>query len=975
MVSGTGSHENFPVLISIYDSDLHDDVQSNGYDIAFANDEDMLDHEIELFDQTYNSTHAHLIAWVRIPSLSTSIDTVIYMYYGNPTMSSQENPSGVWIDYVGVSHFAESSGDAKDSSVYNVDGSTTIIDYQETGQIGHCFNWTDGESSQVNYGDPIDGHLDFGTGNMTVSLWVNIDQDVDNFQWIVAKGRNFAGDPGFFINSDFTPTSLWRFGLGDSTTTNYNVASDPIVDFDEWNYVVGTVDRWADFSYIYTNNGSYDNRINISGLGSISTTKNLILPFNPSSFGFDGLIDEFRLTDMYRSEGWINSEYNNQNDPSTFYSIGKEYHVSDHPSNAHFFTYFKEIIIDHTMVSGSEDLLNFPVLISNFDEDLRDKVQMDGDDIAFSDGMSWLDHEIELFDQTYNDTHARFVAWVRIPSLSGGSDTTIRMYYSNSTMASRQNPTGVWDKYFKGVWHLSESTGNAQDSTSYGISGNLSAGVTQDVSGQIYSGYDFDGIDSNVDFGDPIDGHLDFGIGSFTISMWLKIDTTTTTWQVTLTKGHPSAGNNDGYRIETQTSGQNIYFQIGDGSSYETSNLQSVTFGTWMHIVGRVDRSSNRMYLFKDGVYSGYKDISSIGSLNTPDPLTFSRPNTGLDGVLDEVRISNITRSDDWIATEFENQNNPNSFYSIGKEYSISDHPPNAHYFTHYKEIIIDHTMVNGPHNLLNFSVLISILDSDLQDHVYSSTGNDIAFAYNAAWLDHEIELFNQSYNGTHAQLVTWVRIPRLLTAWDTIIRMYYGNSTMGSQENPEGVWDSNYKAVWHLSEDPTGTIYDSTPNDKDGTSAGSMTSDDQIVGKVNGALDFDGTDDTINLGLWSSSTDFNPSSGTFSFWISRQFLDSELNNQMVLTIRESGTNRIIFRYDGGDYEWRFHHEGQNNQSIVYPSSSDIPRLEWVYVVQTWDVNSDFIKGYINGSLFGSDSGLADPSTGSYDIYLASNRN
>ncbi|MFW9784580.1 MAG: hypothetical protein ACFFFB_20030, partial [Candidatus Heimdallarchaeota archaeon] len=85
LVSGVGSHVNFPVLISTYDSDLHDKVQSNGNDIAFANDTSWLDHEIELFDQTYNSTHAHLIAWVRIPILSTSIDTIIHMYYGNFT--------------------------------------------------------------------------------------------------------------------------------------------------------------------------------------------------------------------------------------------------------------------------------------------------------------------------------------------------------------------------------------------------------------------------------------------------------------------------------------------------------------------------------------------------------------------------------------------------------------------------------------------------------------------------------------------------------------------------------------------------------------------------------------------------------------------------------------------------------------------------------------------------------------------------
>ena len=36
-VSGTGSHSNFPVLISLFDSDLRIDVQSDGDDITFSN--------------------------------------------------------------------------------------------------------------------------------------------------------------------------------------------------------------------------------------------------------------------------------------------------------------------------------------------------------------------------------------------------------------------------------------------------------------------------------------------------------------------------------------------------------------------------------------------------------------------------------------------------------------------------------------------------------------------------------------------------------------------------------------------------------------------------------------------------------------------------------------------------------------------------------------------------------------------------
>ena len=37
---------------------------------------------------------------------------------------------------------------------------------------------------------------------------------------------------------------------------------------------------------------------------------------------WDGLLDEFRMYDGILPTGWINTEYNNQVNPSTFYSVG-----------------------------------------------------------------------------------------------------------------------------------------------------------------------------------------------------------------------------------------------------------------------------------------------------------------------------------------------------------------------------------------------------------------------------------------------------------------------------------------------------------------------------------------------------------------------------------------------------------------------------------------------------------------------------
>ena len=129
------------------------------------------------------------------------------------------------------------------------------------------------------------------------------------------------------------------------------------------------------------------------------------------------------------------------------------------PINAHYFSFYKELTIDHNKVAGTGTFTDFPVLISIEDTDLRFKTQPDGDDIAFSTENIWLDHEIELFNQAFNSTHAQLIAWVRVPTLSGITDTLIEMYYGNTTMSSQQNPSGVWGNNYRGVWHLNEQTG------------------------------------------------------------------------------------------------------------------------------------------------------------------------------------------------------------------------------------------------------------------------------------------------------------------------------------------------------------------------------------------------------------------------------------------------------------------------------------------------------------------------------------
>ena len=81
---------SFPVLLAITDPDLAGEALPNGDDILFTGDDGAtkLDHEIESY------AAGDLVAWVRVPSLSASTTTLVYMYYGNPGASNQENGAG-----------------------------------------------------------------------------------------------------------------------------------------------------------------------------------------------------------------------------------------------------------------------------------------------------------------------------------------------------------------------------------------------------------------------------------------------------------------------------------------------------------------------------------------------------------------------------------------------------------------------------------------------------------------------------------------------------------------------------------------------------------------------------------------------------------------------------------------------------------------------------------------------------------------
>ena len=159
---------NFPVLIAITDADLDGEALANGDDILFTGDDGVakLDHEIESY------AAGNLVAWVRVPSLPSSTNTLLYMYYGNSGASNQENAAGVWDgNYVMVQHLDETVGDHYDATGYlNNSDVVLVADQGAAGSIDGADDF-DGAGNYIRVPDA--SSLQFGEGSFTVEAWIN----------------------------------------------------------------------------------------------------------------------------------------------------------------------------------------------------------------------------------------------------------------------------------------------------------------------------------------------------------------------------------------------------------------------------------------------------------------------------------------------------------------------------------------------------------------------------------------------------------------------------------------------------------------------------------------------------------------------------------------------------------------------------------------------------------------------------------
>jgi hypothetical protein len=135
----------------------------------------------------------------------------------------------------------------------------------------------------------------------------------------------------------------------------------------------------------------------------------------------------------------------------------------------------------------------------------------------------------------------------------------------------------------------------------------------------------------------------------------------------------------NGRLYAAQGSGQGL-FGDGDGDVYVLNaggQVKSTTtsWSTAFHLL-TVTKSGTTLTLYVDGAQQAAVTVSTAIETNALDLLVgkvYGSRGTGVGeglfkGIIDEARVSNAARSSQWIATEYNNQNSPTIFYSVGSE-------------------------------------------------------------------------------------------------------------------------------------------------------------------------------------------------------------------------------------------------------------------------------------------------------------------
>ncbi|MDE0636424.1 MAG: LamG domain-containing protein [Candidatus Poribacteria bacterium] len=203
------------------------------------------------------------------------------------------------------------------------------------------------------------------------------------------------------------------------------------------------------------------------------------------------------------------------------------------------------------------------------------------------------------------------------------------------------------DKHTVAVWLFEEGDGKTvRDASGNGHNGKIT-GSLKWVKAKSGTGLEFPGDGSGYIV---VDSTKKLELETLTIEVLVKVTGHDGKWQGIVCKQQVGCTNRN-YGIWVHNNEQVLHAQIGanGGCAFNMNGTTRITDNTWHHLAFTFDGDMGRLYV--DGQLETEK--ANAATFQSNDPITIGVPNidnaNGLIGIIEEIRISNIARSEDEI--------------------------------------------------------------------------------------------------------------------------------------------------------------------------------------------------------------------------------------------------------------------------------------------------------------------------------------
>lgn len=316
---------DFPVYVdlSALGTDFFTAVQNGGGDIRVTKADGTTEvaREVVTCDTAEETGELHFKA---DGTLLAAADTDFYIYYGNSGASDYATDAtygaeAVWSEYDFVSHDGNATDSTGNTSGWSTAGTPNIT----TGKVGRATNYAQTSLGGIATEYYYNSALVLGSKkDHTISAFVRPDETA-----VMVVFSERSGTPIHSFQY-FTATGYAGYYRDDANTAiipSYNASYSG-----EWSHQAISFNEGAtDEAKLYVNSVLRDTKTGALGATTATGMRATIGSYwNASSSvysaGFDGLIDELRVACCVRSIDWISAEYENQNAPASFYTVGTQ---------------------------------------------------------------------------------------------------------------------------------------------------------------------------------------------------------------------------------------------------------------------------------------------------------------------------------------------------------------------------------------------------------------------------------------------------------------------------------------------------------------------------------------------------------------------------------------------------------------------------------------------------------------------------